>query len=237
MTDADIKVLFFDVFGTVVDWRSGIVRQLEAFGRDKGIEADWAEFADAWRALYHPAMRAVRKGERGWANLDELHRETLVEVLPRFGIDGPSAAEIDRLVRAWHRLDPWPDSVPGLTRLKRRFVLSTLSNGTVALLVNMARHAGLPWDAPLCSETARAYKPDPRAYLANVELLQVAPAEAMLVAAHNYDLRAAQRLGFKTAFVARPSEYGPGQTRDLAPEGEWDIVAGSMEELADRLGC
>ena len=237
MTDTDIKVLFFDVFGTVVDWRSGIVGQLEAFGRAKGVRADWAELADAWRGLYHPAMRAVRKGERGWANLDELHRETLVEVLPRFGIDDVSEAEIDRLVRAWHRLDAWPDSVPGLTRLKRRFVLSTLSNGTVALLVNMARHAGLPWDAPLCSETARAYKPDPRAYLHNAELLQVAPAEAMLVAAHNYDLKAAQRLGFKTAFVARPTEYGPGQTRDLVPEGGWDVVARSMEEVADRLGC
>ncbi|HEX2257867.1 MAG TPA: haloacid dehalogenase type II [Afifellaceae bacterium] len=237
MAAADIKVLFFDVFGTVVDWRTGVVRQLEEFGRTKGYEADWAEFADAWRAHYHPAMRAVRKGERGWANLDELHRETLIEVLPRYGIESLSDAEIESLVRVWHRLDAWPDSVPGLTRLKRRFVLSTLSNGTVALLVSMARHAGLPWDAVLCSETARAYKPDPRAYLENAAFLQVAPAEAMLVAAHNYDLRAAQRLGFRTAFVARPTEYGPGQTRDLEPEGERDFVAGSMEELADRLGC
>jgi 2-haloacid dehalogenase len=232
-----LKVLFFDVFGTVVDWRGGVTRQLEEFGRAKRIEADWPAFADAWRGLYHPAMRAVRKGERAWANLDELHRETLVEVLPRFGIAGLSDAEIEDLVHVWHRLDAWPDSVPGLTRLKRRFVLSTLSNGTVALLVQMAKHAGLPWDAVLCSETARAYKPDPRAYLANAELLQVAPSDAMLVAAHNYDLKAAQRLGFKTAFVARPTEYGPGQTRDLAPEGDWDVVAGSMEELADRLGC
>jgi 2-haloacid dehalogenase len=237
MTAGEVKVLFFDVFGTVVDWRSGVVGQLEAFGREKAIEADWAELADAWRELYHPAMRAVRKGERDWANLDQLHRETLIEVLPRFGVEGLAEAEIDRLVHAWHRLDAWPDSVPGLVRLKRRYILSTLSNGTVALLVNMARHAGLPWDAPLCSETARAYKPDPRAYLYNAELLQVAPAEAMLVAAHNYDLRAAQRLGFRTAFLARPTEYGPGQTRDLAPEGEWDVATASMEDLADRLGC
>jgi 2-haloacid dehalogenase len=237
MTGADIKVLFFDVFGTVVDWRAGIVGQLAEFGRRKGVDADWAELADAWRALYHPAMRAVRKGERDWANLDELHRETLLAVLPRFGVGGLSDPEIDDLVRAWHRLDPWPDSVPGLTRLRRRFVLSTLSNGTVALLVAMAKHAGLPWDAVLCSETARAYKPDPRAYLANAALLAVAPGEAMLVAAHNYDLGAAQRLGFRTAFLARPTEYGPGQTRDLAPEGEWDVAVGSMTELADRLGC
>jgi 2-haloacid dehalogenase len=233
----DIKVLFFDVFGTVVDWRSGIIRALARFGEAKGIAADWAAVADAWHGLYRPAMDAVRSGRRPWANLDVLHRESLVSILPRFGIEDLPETDIDALMLAWRRLDPWPDSVDGLARLKSRFIIATLSNGSVAILVHMAKHAGLPWDAVLGAETARAYKPDPAAYLANAALLGAAPGEAMLVAAHNYDLAAAQALGFKTAFIARPAEHGPGQTKDLKPEGDWDMAADSLTALAERLGC
>lgn len=232
-----IQVLFFDVFGTVVDWRASIIAELDAFGRDRGIEADWVQFADAWRGLYHPSMEEVRSGRRPWVNLDVLHRESLLTLLDRHRIEGLSEDEIDWLNRAWHRLDPWPDTVPGLARLKRAFVLSTLSNGTVGLLVAMAKRAGLPWDAILCSETARAYKQTPEAYLRNAALIGAAPDRCMLVAAHNHDLKAAAAVGFRTAFVCRPTEYGPGQTRDLGPEEDWDYVAASMTDLAEQLGC
>jgi 2-haloacid dehalogenase len=182
-------------------------------------------------------MDRVRTGEVDWIKLDDLHRASLDQLLAEFRITGLSEAEIDHLNRAWHRLDPWPDAVPGLTRLKTNFILATLSNGNVALIVNMARRAGLPWDAVLGAEVARRYKPQPEAYLTTAALLGVAPEQCLMVAAHNGDLAAASATGFRTAFVPRPAEYGPGQRRDVAPERDWDVVAKDFVDLADQLGC
>ena len=236
------KALTFDVFGTVVDWRASIAREGRAFGARHGIDADWERFADDWRGLYQPSMSRVRDGERPWVRLDDLHRESLRTLLGELGVAigdgvGVSDAAVDDFNRAWHRLDPWPDVVKGLARLKRRFVLATLSNGNVALLVNMAKRAGLPWDAVLGAEVARRYKPQPEAYLTTAELLGLAPGECMMVAAHNDDLRAAGSLGFRTAFVRRPEEHGPGQTRDLRAEDDFDVVADDFIGLAETLGA
>ena len=237
MNVSDVKALTFDVFGTVVDWRSSIIREGEALGRCKDIIVDWAKFADAWRAGYEPAMARVRDGELPWTKLDDLHRANLDQLLDECGIGGLSEDEIDHLNRGWHRLDAWPDTVEGLNRLRRKYILATLSNGNVALLVNMAKRAGLPWDAILGPEVARHYKPQPEAYLSTADYLGLQPGQCMMVAAHNYDLVAASRLGFRTAFVARPTEYGPNQTKDLTAEHEFDIVAESFFGLADKLGC
>jgi 2-haloacid dehalogenase len=236
MDVSNVKALTFDVFGTVVDWRSSIIREGEALGRRKDIKVDWAKFADAWRAGYEPAMARVRDGELPWTKLDDLHRANLDQLLDECGIGGLSEDEIDHLNRGWHRLDPWPDTVEGLNRLRRKYILATLSNGNVALLVNMAKRAGLPWDAILGPEVARHYKPQPEAYLSTADYLGLQPGQCMMVAAHNYDLVAASRLGFRTAFVARPTEYGPNQTKDLKAEYEFDIVAESFVDLADKLG-
>jgi 2-haloacid dehalogenase len=232
-----VSALLFDVFGTVVDWRSSLIEELTRFGRTKGISADWAEFADAWRGLYQPSMEAVRSGRRAFTILDVLHRESLETLLARRGIAGLSAAEKDHLTRAWHRLRPWPDVLEGLVRLKKRFIIGTLSNGNIGLLTRLSKHAGLPWDVVLGAETARTYKPQPQAYLGNAELLNLKPAEVMLVAAHNGDLAAARACGLRTGFVARPNEYGPKQTRDFAPEAPWDVVGESFLDLAAALGC
>ena len=236
------RALTFDVFGTVVDWRASIAREGRAFGARHGIDTDWERFADDWRGLYQPSMSRVRDGERPWVRLDDLHRESLRTLLGELGVaigdgGGVSDAAVDDFNRAWHRLDPWPDVVEGLARLKRRFVLATLSNGNVALLVNMAKRAGLPWDAVLGAEVARRYKPQPEAYLTTAELLGLAPGECMMVAAHNDDLRAAAAVGFRTAFVRRPDEHGPGQTRDHRAEDDFDIVADDFIALAATLGA
>ena len=233
----DIKALTFDVFGTVVDWRSGIIREGEALGARKGLDVDWARFADAWRGLYQPSLSKVRKGEMPWTKLDVLHRMSLDRLLGEFGITGLSEAEIDDFNRAWHRLDPWPDAVEGLTRLKRRYILATLSNGNVALLVNMAKRAGLPWDAVLGAEVARHYKPQPEAYLATADLLGLRPEECLMVAAHYADLQAARSCGFRTAYVWRRDEFGTGAKDDLPAEHGLDLVAEDFVELAERLGC
>lgn len=232
-----VKALTFDVFGTVVDWRNGITEEGRALGRHKGIEADWEAFADAWRGQYQPSLARVRDGEVPWANLDSLHRASLDALLEEFGIEGLAEPDKDALNRAWHRLPPWPDSVEGLTLLKRKYILATLSNGNVALLVNMARNAGLPWDAILGAEVARHYKPQPESYLVTAELLGLAPHECMMVAAHNGDLVAAAALGFRTAFVPRPTEYGPDQQTDLQAEHDFDVVGESFIDLAEQLGC
>jgi len=237
MTLAGVKALTFDVFGTVVDWRSSIIREGEAFGKARGLGVDWAAFADRWRAMYQPAMEEVRSGRRPWTKLDDLHRESLDKLVAELGIKGASDADLDELNRAWHRLDPWPDSVPGLTRLKRKYVLATLSNGNVALMVNMAKRAGLPWDAILGAEVTGHYKPQPACYLGTAALLGLEPGECALVAAHNGDLAAASALGFKTAFVTRPTEHGPGQTKDLTAARDWNVVARDFFDLADQLGC
>jgi 2-haloacid dehalogenase len=234
---ARVEALTFDVFGTIVDWRTSIVRELQAFGAARGIAADWCAFTDAWRALYEPQLARVREGKLPWTKLDDLHRASLEELLVRFDVRGLGEAEKDHVNRVWHRLDPWPDSLPGLRRLHEKYPLATLSNGNVALLVHMARRAGLPWDAVLGAEIARQYKPEPEPYLVTAELLGLAPERCMLVAAHNYDLVAAGRIGYRTAFVVRPTEYGPGQTRDLRPEQPFDLVAKDLVDLADQLGC
>jgi len=232
-----VKALTFDVFGTVVDWRSGIIEEGRAVGRRKGIEADWQAFADAWRGRYQPSMSRVRDGKAPWTNLDGLHRASLDALLEEFGIGELDEQERDAMNRAWHRLPPWPDSVAGLTRLRKKYILATLSNGNVALLVNMARNAGLPWDAILGVEVARHYKPQPQAYLVTAELLGLAPHDCMMVAAHNGDLVAAAALGFRTAFVPRPTEHGPDQQTDLEAEHDFDIVGESFIDLAKQLGC
>lgn len=231
-----MKALAFDVFGTVVDWRSSIIGELEAFGKSRGLQRDWPTFADHWRAGYAPAMDRVRRGELPWTRIDDLHRAILVDLLGAADIRAGDT-EIDHLNRAWHRLDPWPDSVVGLTRLKQRYVITTLSNGNVSLLTNMAKHAGLPWDCVISAELFRHYKPDPEAYLGCAELLDVAPAELTLVAAHPSDLRAARAAGLGTAYVDRPLEYGPDRaSHDVAADG-FDIVATDFVDLADQLGA
>jgi 2-haloacid dehalogenase len=237
MAISDVKALTFDVFGTVVNWRDSIAREAKASLAPKGYDLDWHDFADRWRARYQPAMAKVRNGERPWTRLDDLHRENLIELLPEFGVSGLSAAEIDYLNRAWHRLDGWPDTVEGLTRLKRIYILVTLSNGNVALMVNMAKYAGLPWDAILGAEVAHAYKPQPEAYDRTAAFLDLEPRQCMMVAAHNGDLVAARGRGFHTAFVSRPLEHGPNKTRDVRAEHDFDIVADSFIDLAAKLGC
>jgi 2-haloacid dehalogenase len=235
----DIRACLFDVFGTVVDWRTSVSRDLAAFAKQKGIAGvDWLEFAVEWRKLYQPSMDEVRSGRRTWTILDVLHRESLVKLISRYGIRGLSEADVDHVNRVWHRLEPWPDVVKGLTRLKSKFIIAPCSNGNIALMVNMAKRAGLPWDCILGAETARAYKPMPDAYLASCRQLGLAPASVMMVAAHNNDLRAAKAQGLKTAFVARPSEHGPGQTTDLAPDMSCvDVPVADFIDLAARLAA
>jgi 2-haloacid dehalogenase len=232
-----VEALCFDVFGTVVDWRSGVARGAEAALAPRGIGLDWSAFADAWRARYQPAMEEVRAGRRPFVRLDVLHRENLEATLAGFGVAGLSEAVLADLNLAWHRLDPWPDAAAGLTRLRRRYILAPLSNGNVRLMVDLARRGGLPWDAILGAEVARAYKPSPEAYLRSAGLLDLAPSACVMVAAHNGDLAAARAVGFRTAFVPRPLEHGPGQTSDLEPAEAWDVVARDFGELAERLGC
>lgn len=237
MAPPAIKALTFDVFGTVVDWRRSVAREVEAFAHKKDLPIDAASFADAWRDLYDPAMDDVRSGRRPWVKLDVLHRESLLKLLTRLGIEGVSEAEIDDLNRAWHRLDPWPDAVAGLGRLKRKFILATLSNGNVALMVNMAKRAGLPWDVILGAEVARHYKPQPGAYLGTAAFLSLDPGQCMMVAAHPGDLDVAARCGFKTAYVPRPLEYGPGRPLKHESVDAYDWIAEDFLDLANQLGC
>ena len=233
----DVQALLFDVFGTVVDWRTSIIEDLGRFGAQKGFEADWAAFADDWRKLYQPAMEEVRSGRRPWTILDVLHRESLEKLLTKYAITGLTEADKDHVNRVWHRLEPWPDAVEGLTRLKSRYIIGTLSNGSVGLLTRMAKHGGLPWDVVLGAETARAYKPLPQAYLASAELLNLKPSQVMLVAAHNGDLAAAAGAGLRTGFVARPTEHGPHRKVDFKAERDWDVVVDSFIALAKAMGC
>ena len=231
------RALAFDVFGTVVDWRSSVIGELEMFGERHGVAEDWARFADDWRAGYPAAMERVRTGELPWLKLDALHRLILDEILDRLGIGEVPDADVTELNHVWHRLDPWPDSVDGLARLKRRFVITTLSNGNVSLLTDMAKHAGLPWDCVISAELFGHYKPDPQAYLGCADLLDVAPGELMLVAAHPSDLRAARDTGLMTAYVSRPLERGPGRRQPEVQNGEFDVVATDFLDLAQRLGA
>ena len=231
-----VRALVFDVFGTVVDWRSTVIREGEALGRAKGLHVDWAGFAEAWRDGYRPAIDRVRQGELPWKTMDELHRMNLDDVLERFGVEGLGESEKEDFNRVWHRLDPWPDAVPGLTRLKAKFTVATLSNGNVGLLVNMAKRAGLPWDLVLSSELIGHYKPDREVYLKAASLLGLSRGEVMMVAAHKYDLRAAARAGLRTAFVPRPQEW-PNRRIDLSYEDSFDVNARDFLDLAAQLGA
>ena len=228
--------LAFDVFGTVVDWRSSIIRELEEFGRRHGLQQDWPSFADNWRAGYAPAMDRVRRGDLPWTRIDDLHRMILDELLGAAGITSICVDDVDELNRAWHRLDPWPDTVSGLTRLKEKFTITTLSNGNMSLLTNMAKRAGLPWDCVISAELFHHYKPDPQAYLGCADLLGVAPDELMLVAAHPSDLRAARDAGLMTAYVDRPLELGPNRPAQRVEDDEFNYTATDFLNLADQLG-
>jgi len=232
-----VKALVFDVFGTVVDWRTSVSRELEAFGKSRGINADWVAFTDDWRGLYQPAMEEIRAGRRGFTVLDQLHRENLLALVDRYRLPSLTDNDVDHLVRAWHRLEPWPDVIDGLYRLKRNYIIGTLSNGNIGLMVRLAKHNGLPWDVILGAEVTQAYKPTPEAYTRTAQALNLEPHEVMLVAAHNDDLRAASRQGFRTGFVARPTEHGPNSTKDQTATQPWDVVASSFGGVADALGC
>ncbi|MBV8612185.1 MAG: haloacid dehalogenase type II [Acetobacteraceae bacterium] len=237
MPRKDPVAIVFDTFGTVVDWRGSLIAELTAFGAQRGIGADWAGLVDAWRAAYQPSMNRVRTGEVPWTKLDDLHRASLDRLIEEFGIAGLSEADRQHINRGWHRLNPWPDSVPGLTRLKRRFIIGPLSNGNVSLLTNMAKHAGLPWDMVFGSDLFGHYKPDPETYLGVCRLLDLAPGQVMMAAAHNGDLAAARQCGLLTAFFPRPTEYGPHQSRDFEADADWDVVASDIEEMAGLLGA
>ena len=232
-----IKALVFDTFGTVVDWRGSIIREGATWGRTKGLTVDWAQFADQWRAGYAPSMDRVRNGELPWTNLDQLHRRVLEELLRKFRIEGLTELEKDHWNRVWHRLKPWPDSVAALTRLKKKFIISPLSNGNVGLLTEMAKNAGLPWDLILSAELAKHYKPDREAYLIVPGLLGLKPEEVMMCAAHLGDLTAARGLGLRTAFIHRPNEYGPTRKADDAKPGDFDVVSTSIADLASKLSA
>jgi 2-haloacid dehalogenase len=227
----DVRALVFDVFGTVVDWHGGVAREVRRLL--PGVDAD--ALATAWRWRYEPSMDRVRRGERAWAVLDTLHRESLDALLDEFGQD-PDEATRAELVLAWHRLDPWPDVVPGLRRLSRRFVLAPLSNGNIALQVDLARRSGLPWDCVLGAEVVRHYKPDPEVYDSVPQLLAVPPSSVVMVAAHLDDLAAARARGLRTAYVHRPDEFG-GRVVPPGTDPDADVSVSSFEELADRLGA
>lgn len=231
------KALLFDVFGTVVDWRGSIDREMQAFGKAHSIEQDWQQFALDWRALYEPAMEKIREGGRGYVKLDLLHRENLHQLLSDYGLQDLDESQLQHINTAWHRLRPWADTLPGMYRLKRNFTLASLSNANIALMVNLSRHSAIPWDAILGSEPTRGYKPQAHVYLDSVEMLGLKPHQCLMVAAHNDDLYAARELGLQTAYINRPYEYGHAQTVDNQAEHEWDIVCESMTELADALGC
>jgi 2-haloacid dehalogenase len=230
-----VKALVFDVFGTVVDWRSSVTAEVQRLSRRTGVTVDATKFADAWRAGYGPSMNRVRSGELPWTKLDALHRMTLDRILADLGIDAWSEADKAALNRAWHRLTPWPDVVQGLTRLKRKFIIAPLSNGNISLMTDLARYARLPWDCILGAELVRHYKPDREVYQSAADILDLQPAEVMMVAAHLGDLRAAKSVGLRTAFVARPLEYGANGKPDLQPDASVDVAARDFLDLVRRL--
>ncbi len=227
----NVQVLAFDVFGTVVDWHGSIVREVQALYP----QIDANAFALTWRDGYQPAMQRVRSGELEWTRIDDLHRLILDGMLPRFGLAHLSEAERQHLNRIWHRLDPWPDTLEGLQRLKRRYTITTLSNGNIGLLTNMAKRAGLPWDCILSAEVFRAYKPDPAIYLGVASTFDVSPEQVMLVAAHQEDLDAAKASGLRTAYIERPLEFGTGRAKDVSGSVANDVHAGSLAELATSM--
>jgi 2-haloacid dehalogenase len=237
-TSDKIQILAFDIFGTVVDWHGSIAREVDAMAlQSNGGRVDGGEFALAWRAGYQPAMRRVMSGELGWTLIDDLHRMILDELLARYQITVLSEAQKRHLNKVWHRLDAWPDSVVGLTRLKTKYTICSLSNGNIGLLTNMAKRANLPWDCILSAEVFKAYKPDPSVYVGVAKVFDVTPAEVMLVAAHQDDLAAARACGLHTAYIERPAEFGTGHPKDVSPHPENTFHARNLLALAEQLGC
>jgi 2-haloacid dehalogenase len=234
---ATVRALVFDTFGTVVDWRTSVTQEMDQLARRKGWTIDAAQFADAWRAGYAPSMNRVRTGELPWTRLDALHRMILDPLLMEFGITGLSETETDMLNRVWHRLQPWPDAVGGLTRLKKRFIIAPLSNGNISLMTDLAKHSGLPWDCILGAELVRHYKPDREVYQSAADFLDLKVGDVMMVAAHLGDLRAAKSVGLRTAFVARPHEYGPRGKPDLHADSSVDVAANDFNDFASQLGA
>lgn len=237
MNCSEVKALTFDVFGTVVDWRGSLIADATAFGAAKDLSVDWDVFIDSWKTCYRPSMNQVNQGTLPWTNVYSIYRTKLDALFLEFGINDLTESEKDFFNRSWERLEPWPDSLPGLTRLKEKFILSTLSNSDFGSMVKMAKRAGLPWDCVITAEIPKRYKPDPKVYLTAIELLGYKPEQIMMVAAHNYDLAHAASHGMRTAFLPRPTEFGPCQTTDLKAEGDWDLVVANIEELADSLGA
>jgi 2-haloacid dehalogenase len=236
-TPLTIRALTFDTYGTVVDWRTSVLAELRSFADRKAPALDCVRFLDEWKAAYRPSMDRVNRGEIPWTTVDAIYRTRLEELLLSHGISRLTTDEIEGLARVWWRLRPWPDSVAGIQRVKRRYIVTPLSNASFIGMVELARFAGLPWDCIITAENARCYKPRPEAYRTAVSLLGLRPEEVMMVAAHNYDLAAARGEGMATAFVPRPLEYGPGQRTDLEAESDWDVVAEDLEDLAARLQC
>lgn len=234
-----VKALVFDVFGTVVDWRASVIAEGMTWGRERGLKIDWAQFADRWRLGYQPAMEKVRKGELPWTRLDDLHRMILDELLVEFHITGLSEDEKWSWSHVWRRLKPWPDSVEGLDRLRRKYIIAPMSNGNIALMASLAKFAALPWDAILGAELVKHYKPDPETYRSGPYFLDVKPDEVMMCAAHVSDLQAAHRHGLRTGFIYRPHEYGdpPRHPPDKARTGDFDVVSTSIVDLARQLGA
>ncbi len=237
MPAARPKAIVFDTFGSVVDWRSSLIADLSDYGARKGIDADWAALVDAWRAAYHPSMDRVRRHELPWTKLDDLHRASLNHLVEAFDIKGLTEEDLIHMNLGWHRLHPWTDSVPGLLRLKSQFIIGPLSNGNVSLLLNMAKFASIPWDMIFGSDLFQHFKPDPETYLGVARMLDLRPDQVMMAAAHNGDLGAARGCGLLTAFFPRPTEYGPDQKRDRHADGDWDIVAADIQDLATQLGA
>ncbi|MEQ8227795.1 MAG: haloacid dehalogenase type II [Rhodospirillales bacterium] len=238
MAPNDVKVIFFDVFGTVVDWRSSLLRLLADYGKREGIDADWPGFLAAWKAGYRPAMDAVISGERPYFNLDEMYLERMNQVIGDFGLAGLSEVQKTDILNLWLEIDPWPDAVEGLTRLARKYTLVTLSNGSFSWLTAICKHGKLPFDAVLTAENAGVYKPHPRVYQTAIKLMgmEATPECCMLTACHNYDLAAARSHGMKTAFLPR-KEYGPDQEADQAPENDWEVAAKDLVGVAEAMGC
>jgi 2-haloacid dehalogenase len=234
---SSVKALVFDTFGTVVDWRASVTQEVTLIAKRKGVTIDAAKFADAWRAGYGPSMNRVRTGELPWTKLDALHRMTLDKLLIDFHVPALTEAETDHLNRAWHRLQPWPDAVAGLTRLKKKFIIAPLSNGNISLMTDLAKHSRLPWDCILGAELARHYKPDREVYQSAADILDLKANEVMMVAAHLGDLRAARGVGLRTAFVTRPMEFGTGGKPDLQPDASVEIAATDFNDLARKLGA
>ena len=236
---ARVKALVLDIFGTVVDWRGSVIAEGIAWGRAKNLHLDWVAFADRWRLGYKPAMNRVRKGELPWTRLDDLHRMILEELLVEFKIEGLTEEEKVSWTHVWRRLNPWPDSVEGLARIKRKYLIAPLSNGNIALMAHLARLRNFQWDAILGAELVRHYKPDREVYVSAYEYLDLKPEEVMMCAAHIYDLQAARSVGLRTAFIHRPDEYGNGPVGvpDKAKPGDFDVVSASIVDLAQQMGA